>query len=253
MTETGCQDRGARQVLRREAVGAEVDGRPHDDAELIERRCGAGLGASGLQLGDRGGGNGATLLRPGLHPGGLHVGRLRVGGGREHEDALAVRRGLREHPVEGSDALVGDGGHRVRLERRTGRQPGLPVGVDRAADITALHVGDHEQLRGPRRGQHLFERGETGGAVPFEEPDLRFDDARGSRGRLHDAQTELPNARCGVGQAPRREQGRVRIDPDAQATALLDHTRQASAEGLPRRPGGQRAHRAASRTARSAA
>ena len=117
---------------------------------------------------------------------------------------LPARRARVEHAVERAEALIGDRGHRVGLERRARRQPGLAVGIDGRADVAALGVGDHEQPGGARGGEHVLERRVAGRPVPLEERHLRLHDARPAGRRIHDPQPELAGAGRGVGQPPLR-------------------------------------------------
>src|SRR5690606_32468079 len=101
------------------------------------------------------------------------------------------------------------------------------------------------QSRRARGGEHLLEHRVAGSTVTLEERDLRLDDADSTGRGLDAAQAELAHARRIIRETPVTQQGRVRVDAEAQRTVPGDDRTDPRGEGL--------GHRAATRAARSAA
>jgi hypothetical protein len=107
----------------------------------------------------------------------------------------------------------------------------VAVGVHRRADVAALGVQQHQGTGGPGTGDGVLQDGETAGAVPLVERQLRLEDGDRAGQRVDDGVGEPGEPVRVVAQPPPLEQRRVRVDPHAQRAAGGHGVGEALAEG----------------------
>ncbi len=153
----------------------------------------------------------------------LDGGALGVRRQREDEDAPSVLRREVEQRTQRAEPEVRRDGDGVPGERGVAHEG---VGVPRhgRADVAALGVDDRQQPRRAGVGDDPLQGRDPAGAVPLEERRLRFDAGDVPGEGLDDGAAEPLHTVRVVGQAPRREQRRVRVDPRAQRTVRGDRS-----------------------------
>ena len=177
----------------------------------------------------------------------LHLGALRVGGQREHEQAGAVAsRGLDER-VERAEAEVGADRDRVGGQRRGRVEVGVGVGLAGRADVAALDVQEHQGAGRPGLGDHPLQHRDAAAAEPLEERRLRLDHRDVRRQRLDRGQREPLQPGHGRRRGPTScSSDGVRVDAGAERAARV-HGRRAAVRRRSRSCGAPRSTAPAAR------
>ena len=222
--EARCEDRAVeRQVL----VGRpdrRADHRPEG-----AQRVGAGVEPAQVvehQARDR------AVLDPGV----LDLGALLVRGERQDEQPRAMGPGGLDERVQRAEAEERADRDRVRGERRGRVEVGVGVRLAGGSDVAALDVQQHQRPGGPGLRDHPLEDRDPPAAEALEERRLGLDHRDVRRDRVHDREREGLEAGDVVLEAPVLQQPGVRVDADAERSAVRDRNVEAAAERAHRTP-----------------
>ncbi len=156
---------------------------------------------------------------------------LRVGGRREHEQALPVGPGQVDGAAQGADSEERVDGQRVGLQRAARGEPGVTVPVEGAADVAAFGVGDDQQAR--RRARRASTRSSAQKPdAPKRSKNATCGLTAGTRPAAASMtrKPKLARAVGGVVQSPRLQHRALRVNADAQVATRGDRVGKSLAE-----------------------